>query len=108
MKDDVVCARVRLLPGSLPRVRAWAAHLHAHRAEALRTLDDEGVSIESVFLETDASGDSLVYYLRAADVEAAFEIARRSQAAIEQFHRQFKQDTWLEVNRLELLVDLSS
>lgn len=108
MKDDVVCARVKLKPGSLPQVRAWAAHLHAHRAEALRTLDDEGVSVESVFLETGPDGDSLVYYLRAADIDAAFEIARRSEAVIEQYHRRFKHDTWLEVNRLELLVDLAS
>ena len=31
-----------------------------------------------------------------------------SEAAIEQYHREFKRTTWLEVNRLELLVDLSS
>lgn len=108
MKDDVVCARVRLQPGSLPRVRAWAAHLHAHRADALRTLDAEGVSVESVFLETGADGDSLVYYMRATDIKAAFAVAARSEAAIEQYHREFKRTTWLEVNRLELLVDLSS
>jgi choline dehydrogenase-like flavoprotein len=108
MKDDVVCARVRLQPGSVPRVRAWAAHLHAHRAEALRTLDAEGVAIESVFLESGPDGDSLVYYMRAADIEAAFAVAARSEAAIEQYHREFKQATWLEVTRLELLVDLSS
>lgn len=108
MNDEVVCARVRLKPGSLPRVRAWAAHLNSHRGEALRTLDLEGVSLESVFLESGPDGDSLVYYLRAVDIEAAFEVARKSEAAIDRFHRQFKHDTWLDVNRLELLVDLTS
>ena len=59
--------RVRLKPGSLPRVRAWAAELNARRDEVLATLRDEGVIVESVFLD----GEELVYYLKAKDVAQA-------------------------------------
>ena len=51
--------RVRLREGSLPRVRAWAAELNARRDEVLATLSDEGIAVESVFLD----GEELVYYL---------------------------------------------
>jgi hypothetical protein len=40
-------------------VREWAAELNARRDEVLATLRDEGVRIESVFLE----GETLVYFL---------------------------------------------
>ncbi len=45
-KNEVVCARIRLKPDSLPLVREWAAYIAAHREEALRTLEAEGVVIE--------------------------------------------------------------
>ncbi|AOY90920.1 hypothetical protein BKK79_03135 [Cupriavidus sp. USMAA2-4] len=101
-----MCARIRLKPGSLPRVREWAAHLREHRAEALRTLAAEGVSIESVFLDSSADGDFLVYYMRAASEAQARQAAQASTAAIDDYHRAFKRDTWAQLTRLELLVDL--
>jgi hypothetical protein len=47
---ETVCVRVRLKPGSLSRVRAWAAEPTARREEVLATLRDEGVVVESAFL----------------------------------------------------------
>ena len=101
-----VCARVRLKPGVLPRVRAWAAHLALHREEALHSLAAEGVSIESVFLDSSSDGDFLVYYMRAASHELAREVAARSMQAIDEYHRAFKREAWDGVSPLELLVDL--
>jgi hypothetical protein len=63
---ETVCVKVRLRPGSLPRVEAWAAELNARRDEVLATLRDEGVVVESVFLD----GEALVY-LKAKDVGQA-------------------------------------
>ncbi|MFJ4289364.1 DUF6176 family protein [Cupriavidus sp. NPDC089707] len=103
-----ICARIRLTPESLARVREWAAHISTHGAEALGTLRAEGVSIESVFLDTAPDGDYLVYYMRAASEEQAAEVARHSVAEIDRYHQQFKRDTWAEVRRLELLVDLAT
>src|SRR5436305_10130983 len=58
---ETVCVRDQLKPGSLDRVREWAAELNARRDEVLATLRDERVRVESVFL----AGETLVYYLRA-------------------------------------------
>jgi Family of unknown function (DUF6176) len=104
--DSAVCARVRLHPGSLERVRAWARYIAEHREEALRTLAAEGVTIESVFLDSGTEGDFLVYYMRAASHEKAQQIATQSTEAIDRYHQAFKRETWAEVKRLEALVDL--
>lgn len=104
--NDVVCARVRLKPGSLARVRAWAREINSRRPEALETLAAEGTFIESVFLDSGVDGDYLVYYMRARSIEQAVEIAEESVASIDEFHKKFKRDAWAEVRRLELLLDL--
>jgi len=100
------CARVRLKPNSISRVREWANHIQQHKAEALQTLRAEGVSIETVFLESTTEGDFLVYYMRAMSLAQAKLVAVQSMAAIDQYHKVFKRDSWAEVVKLELLLDL--
>ena len=101
---ETVCVKVRLKPGSLPRVQAWAAELNSRREEVLATLRDEGVVIESVFLD----GEELVYYLKAKDVAHAQAVAARSHHAIDEYHRRFKDETFAERRTLELLIDFEN
>jgi len=101
---ETVCVKVRLKPGSLPRVQAWAAELNTRRDEVMATLRDEDVVIESVFLD----GDELVYYLKARDVAHAQAVYARSQHAIDEYHRRFKDETFGERRTLELLVDFEN
>jgi uncharacterized protein DUF6176 len=101
---ETVCVRVRLRPGSLARVLDWAAELNARRDEVVATLRDEGVRIESVFLD----GDTLVYYMRADSIERAREVYARSTHAIDAYHQRFKDETFDEQTPLELLVDFEN
>jgi hypothetical protein len=101
---ETVCVRVRLKPGSLPRVRAWAAELTARREEVLATLRDEGVAVESVFLD----GDTLIYYVKAESVERSREVYARSQHAIDAYHAEFKRETFEQQTAMELLVDFEN
>lgn len=96
--------RVRLEPGSLPRVREWAAELNARRDEVLATLRDEGVRVESVFLD----GETLVYFLKADSIDEAREVYAGSQHAIDAYHQRFKDETFAERTQLELLVDFEN
>jgi uncharacterized protein DUF6176 len=96
--------RVRLVPGSLPRVREWAAELNARRDEVLATLRDEGVRIESVFLED----ETLVYFLKADSVDQARDVYARSTHAIDAYHQRFKDETFAEQIELELLIDFEN
>lgn len=104
--NEVVCARVRLKPDSLPLVREWAAYIATHREEALHTLAAEGVVIESVFLDMVEGVDYLLYYMRAPSLKKAEEVAAKSLAEIDLYHQNFKKTTWEKASRLELLVDL--
>jgi hypothetical protein len=101
---ETVCVRVRLKPGSLPRVRAWAAELNNRRDEVLATLRDEDVVVESVFLD----GEELVYYLKAENVAHAQAVYARSQHAIDAYHCEFKDETFAERRTLELLIDFEN
>ena len=103
---EAVCVKIRLKPGSENRVREWARELTRRRPEALETLRDEGVVLESAFLGRDAEGEYLVYYMRAADLKRAFAMAGRSVHPIDAYHRAFKEATWVKQEPLELLVDL--
>ena len=100
--------KVQLKPGSLPRVREWAHELNQRQGEVLATLRDEGVVVESVFLEQASGADFLVYYMKARDLQAARDAVARSHHPIDDYHRQFKQDTWLSREPLELLVDFEN
>jgi hypothetical protein len=87
---ETTCVKVQLKPGSLDRVRAWAAELERRGEEVLATLRDERVVVESVFLDRTGNGDFLIYYLKAWNVEEAREAARQSQHDIDAYHDEFK------------------
>ncbi len=105
---QTACVRIRLKPGSLERVREWATELSRRPDEVLTTLREERVWVESVFLERTADGDFLVYYMRADDLDAAREVAKRSPHPIDAYHAQFKQEAWESSEQLELLIDFEN
>jgi hypothetical protein len=102
------CIRIKLKPGCADRAGAWAAEINRRSDEALATLRDEGVSVESAFLDQTSEGDFLIYYMRALDFDHATEVTSRSKHPIDAFHKQFKDECWAERTRLELLIDLST
>lgn len=101
---ETVCVRVRLKEGSLARVREWAKELNERRDEVLATLVNEGVRIESVFLD----GDTLIYYMRAESVDQACEVYAHSAHAIDVYHQRFKDETFETQTPLELLIDFEN
>jgi Family of unknown function (DUF6176) len=102
------CARFRLRPGSVERVREWAAELNRRTDEVLATLRDERVAIESAFLDRASDGDFLAYYMRAASIEGARDTAARSTHAIDQYHRRLMEEVVESSERLELLIDFEN
>lgn len=102
------CVRVRLKPDSLAQVQQWAAHVAAHRAQALQSLASEGVDIESVFLGSDDQGDHLIYYMRSASLAHAQRVAAESVLAIDAYHQNFKRSCWASVEPLTCVLDLAA
>ena len=103
-----MCVKVRLKPGSLSGVREWATELRTRSDEVLATLRAEGVVVESAFFGSDDQGHFLVYYMKARSVEQAREAARGSSHPIDEYHQQFKADTWDSRTPLELLIDFEN
>jgi hypothetical protein len=106
MPTKVRCVRIELKPGMVERAREWASAINARRFEALKTLEDEGVTIESVFLEHNSDGDFLIYYMRAHDFDASAKAASNSVHSIDEFHQKFKEEAWAGGSEIELLIDL--
>lgn len=104
--SDVICKRLRIRDGSLDAVREWARTISARREEALDTLRDEAVRVESVFLERADDGDYLVYYMRGADLAGSRQIARQSKHPIDEYHQRFMKEHIESGVELEVLVDL--
>lgn len=107
MAYETRCAKIKLKPGSLDRVREWAAELNENRRdEALATMRDETVIVEAYFLDSTQEGDFLIAFMKATSFEKARNAVGGSTHDIDSFHQMFKQDTWETVNYLESLVDL--
>lgn len=100
--------KVRLKPDSVGRVREWADELRNRTDETLATLRDEGVVVESAFLDRTDEGDFLIYYLKAKSLDAATQAVSQSLHPIDAFHQQFKRETWDTRKQLELLIDFEN
>ncbi len=97
---------MKLKPGSPERVRAWRRKLKSRRDEALQTLRDEHVMVESVFLDRAAEGDYLIYYLKVESDERAARAVQNSSHPLDASQQQFIRETWESHQALQLLVDL--
>ncbi len=106
---EVMMRLIELKPNSAEKVQAWAEHINAHRANALASLQAEGVSIESWFSLSLDGKEYLVCYMRADSMEKAQQVAATSENPIDAYHQQFKVDTWVRGAGAvgKLLVDLS-
>jgi Family of unknown function (DUF6176) len=103
---DVVVSVIELKPNSLDRVEEWAATLNERADEAIATLQDEGIRIESWFHLSLDDKDYLLCYMRAESIKKAHQVVRSSPHAIDAYHQQFKKDTWGVGKSARLLVDL--
>ncbi len=102
---ETKCARIKLKPGTTDKVYAWAEELTDRSSEVYQTLRDEGVYIESVFLEKSGEDNFLIYYMKSENEQKAGEIARVSQHPVDAYHKAFKKECWESGEELELLID---
>ena len=102
------CFRVKLKPDALPKLQEWSAKLQGELPEVRRLLEQEGVTVESVFLENAADGSYLIYYLRSDDLDRANKIAAASQHPIDVYHRSVMQSVIAERTELQCLLDVAT
>ncbi len=86
----VVAGVIELKPDSMKRVEAWAETINERMDEAVVTLRDEGVALESWFNLSLNGKDYLLTYMRADSLKKAQEVVKESAHAIDAYHQQFK------------------
>lgn len=101
-----ICVRIALKENSIDSVREWFQTLMDRREETLESLRNEGVIVESAFLDRQPNGDFLIYYMRAKDIEAARAIFQNSNLAIDAYHQDCKRKYCGVSTPLEQLFDL--
>jgi hypothetical protein len=82
------------LPNTAGKVLEWAEFLRTNREEALQSLKNEGVTIESAFVVNIEGKDYLIGYMRALSMDKAHEATRDSTLAIDAYHQAFKKACW--------------
>ena len=85
---ETAAGLIKLKPNTGETVEQWRSTIEARRAEALQTLRDEGVSIESWFQLEIAGEPYLLWYMRADSIAQVWEIAAKSQYDIDAYHFQ--------------------
>lgn len=105
---DTVCALIKLKKETKKQVQAWAKYMMENKEEALESLKNESVLIESVFYHEIDNTPYLIYYMKADDMQQAKQVAKQSTLAVDAYHKQFKKDCWEQVTETELLLDLNS
>lgn len=106
MTFETRCVKIRLKPNSIEKVREWAKTLNERKTEALATLRDESIILETVFLDQTTEGDFLIYVMKAESFERAKEAVQKSVHPIDEYHQNFKRECWADGRRLETLLDL--
>ncbi len=87
-------------------MRDWTKTINERKVEALATLRDENVILETVFLDRTSEGDFLIYLMKAESFEKVKAVFEKSVHAIDEYHQNFKCETWEDGEKLEMLVDL--
>lgn len=103
-----ICIRVALKENSVDSVKEWFRTLAERREETLESLRNEGVTVESAFLDRQPSGDFLIYYMRAKDIETAITVFQNSNLAIDAYHKSCWGKYCGESTPLEQLLDLDT
>lgn len=83
---ETAAGLIKLKPDSSDIVGEWRTTLETRRAEALQTLRDEGVSIESWFHVEIEGEPYLLWYMRAESIQRVWEIAEKSKHDIDAYH----------------------
>jgi hypothetical protein len=99
------CVKIRVLDGTIHKVYEWKEYLNSHKEEVLQSLRQEGVFIESVFLDRQGDEGYLIYYMKFRDQEKAKAAFAKSDLNIDKYHARFKKEVWADRKELELLVD---
>ena len=87
---QTICIKTKIKPGHIEKVRLWFRTLLERRDETLETLRNEGVVVESAFIDKQGDDLYLIYYMKAENIDKAYEVFTKSTSPIDLYHK----DCW--------------
>lgn len=103
---ETILIKYKIKPQSLNKVTEWILYFNTYREEITKLLKDEGIWVESAFIEKADTENFIYYYLKAEDINTATAIFLNSKNPHDLFHKNFMAEN-LEFNaKLELLIDM--
>lgn len=102
---ETICIRTKLKKGSLDDVRKWFQTLRERSDEVLQSLEEEGVIVESAFLDKQDNDYYLIYYMKAENLAHARDLAMKSTLAIDKYHKECFKKFCEDRIELEQLID---
>lgn len=105
---DVKAVLIRLKPDTSTQVTEWQERILQLKAQAIDSVRNEGIEVESWFQVQIAGEHYLLAYIRSDDIARAEAVGAQSTLEVDAVHRQFKLDAWDRSGMIEceLLVDL--
>lgn len=88
MAVRTVCIKTKIKSEFLEEVRVWFKTLQDRLEETMETLENEGVLVESAFIDKQESDFYLIYYLKAEDIERAYEVFDKSTSVIDIYFKE--------------------
>ena len=86
---QTICIKTKLKKGSLNEVREWFATLKRRLDEVKETLINECIVVESAFLDKHGDDYFLIYYVKAENINHAYEIFEKSTLPIDNYYREY-------------------
>jgi len=83
---EIASGLIKLKPGTDEKVDEWRNTISSRLEEAIATLKDEGVEIESWFKVEIEGQNYLLWYMRAESIARAFKVSQTLNHPIDQLH----------------------
>lgn len=83
-----ICIKTKLKKELIEEIRAWFETLKKRTNEILESLENEGVLVESAFLDKQGNDLYLIYYLKAKDINRAYEVFNKSTLSIDRYYKE--------------------
>jgi dihydroorotase len=85
---EVICIKTKIKKELLGEVRTWFQTLKERMNETLESLENEGVFVESVFLDMQGADLYIIYYMKAENISRVYDVFSNSKLAIDSYHKE--------------------
>ena len=101
-----ICIKTKIKKELIEEVRIWFQTLKKRITETLQSLENEGVIVETAFLDRQGEELYLIYYMKANDISRAYEVFSKSDLDIDHYHKSCWKKFCEGREVLEILLDI--